>query len=102
MARRPKPSQTLDADAQRLLAALLAELDLAEVAAFAGESESTVRRYAGGGTGARASVRALTQAVLVLVCQRLPALAAGERATLERLNAGCTPGGVGLAISPPP
>jgi hypothetical protein len=54
--RAPKPSQKLDPDARRLLVELLACTDIERLAALASQSESTIRRFAEGDTGARASV----------------------------------------------
>lgn len=94
--RTPKPSQHLDADARRLLAIVLGRVDIEQLAAMACQSESTIRRFADGATGARASVRMLTQAIVVAVCERASDVAASEREALVRLARESTPGGVGL------
>lgn len=96
--RTPKPSQRLDADAQRILGLVLGRVDIEHLAAMACQSESTIRRFADGATGARASVRMLTQAIVVTVCERAPDVAAVERETLVRLASASTPGGVGLHL----
>ena len=96
--RAPKPSQRLDADALRLLEVLLASHDIERIATFSRQSESTVRRFVEGGTGARASAHMLAQAVVVAFCTLRPELVAAERETLMRLAREHTPGGVGLAL----
>jgi hypothetical protein len=103
--RAPKPSKRLDADTRRILGLLLARVDIEQLAAMASQSESTIRRFGEGATGARASVRMLSQAVVVAVCEHAPDLIATEGAALRRIARESTPGGVGLdlpALVPPP
>lgn len=97
-ARAPKPSQRLDADALRLLQTLLGSHDIEAIATLSRQSESTVRRFVEGGTGARTSAHMLAQAVVVAVCTLRPELVATERDALVRLARDHTPGGVGLDL----
>ncbi len=97
--RAPKPSQRLDDDARRILGTLLGSVDIERIAVMASQSESTIRRFADGATGARASVRMLTQAIVVAACEHAREFAATERETLERLSRESTPGGVGLHLA---
>lgn len=96
--RAPKPSQRIDADTLRLLRELLASHDIERIATLSRQSESTVRRFVEGGTGARASAHMLAQAVVVAYCTLRPEGVEAERETLTRLARAHTPGGVGLAL----
>lgn len=96
--RAPKPSQRLDADALRLLDVLLRAHDIERIATLSRQSESTVRRFVEGGTGARTSAHMLAQAVVVAYCTLLPEGVAAEREALARLAREHTPGGVGLDL----
>lgn len=97
--RLPKPSERLDADASRILGALLAGgVGIETVAALARSSESTIRRFHDGQTGSRASVSGVALAVVVAACTHAPELASKELPALVRLAREHTPGGVGLNL----
>lgn len=107
-ARKPKPSEPLKDDARAFLAELIEAGQTARVVGHAQQGESTIRRFAKGDTGARASSRMLALAIVVAFVEwrrdtKVP-LTIDECERLYEISRLATPGGVGLhmpELSPP-